>query len=193
MKLGTQKTLEDLKPVLKDPESIGPDPVYFVFGDVSENKWANITMIQNGKIGEEYPKTFGHYHSVEVNETYHLLSGEGIFQMVNKNLKEIYLIKAKPGDEIVITPDYGHSWSNIGDEPLISFDDWRSGHEPSDYEDIKRLHGMPYYLVEESGELASPAKRGEPKAIANPNYQDLPEPIWITAEEFANKTLDKPE
>lgn len=178
MKLGTQKTLEELKPVLKDPESIGPDPVYFVFGDVSESEWANITIIQNGKIGEEYPKTFGHYHSVDINETYQLLSGKGVFQMVNKNLKEIYLIKAKPGDEIIITPEFGHSWSNTGSMPLISFDDWRSGHKPSDYEDVKNLHGMPYYLVED---------QGEPKAIPNPNYKDLPEPIWITAEEFKNR------
>lgn len=185
MKLATQKTLADLKPVLKDPESSGPDPVYFVFMDVSFDKWANITIIQNGKIGEEYPKTFGHYHSNSTPETYHLLEGEGILQLAKKHMDngkwvsemvdEVYLVKAKAGDEIVITEEYAHSWSNIGKMPLISYDNWRSGHQPSDYADIERLHGLPYYLVEENS---------EPKAMPNSHYQNLPEPTWVTAAEF---------
>jgi glucose-6-phosphate isomerase len=187
MKLNTQKTLEQLKPVLKDPESTGPDPVYFVFMEVSSEKWANITIIQPGKIGEEYPKTFGHYHSKGApDETYHLLEGEGVLQLAKKHFEgekwvpevvdAVYLIKAKPGEEIVISENFAHSWSNVGKMPTISYDDWRSGHSPSDYEDVERLQGLPYYLVEEEG---------RPKAIPNPNYKDLPEPIWITAEEFA--------
>lgn len=186
MKLGTQKTLLDLKPVLKDPESTGSDPVYFVFKDVSGDKWANITIIQNGKIGEEYPKTFGHYHGVQVNETYRIVAGEGVVQLAkkyfdgdewnSKKVAAVYLVKVKPGDEIIITPEFGHSSSNTGNFPLILFDDWRSGHEPTDYEDIEKLQGLPYYLVEENGEL---------KAVPNPNYQNLPEPTWITAEDFA--------
>lgn len=186
MNLSTQKTLADLKPVLKDPQSIGPDPVYFVFSEVSADSWANITIIQNGKIGEEYPKTFGHYHGTNNLETYHVIEGEGILQMAKKHFEgdkwvpervdEVYFVKAKPGDEILITPEYGHSWSNTGNMPLLSFDNWRSGHTPHDYEDVERLQGLPYYLVEENK---------EPKAISNPRYQNLPEPIWITAAEFA--------
>ncbi len=186
MKLNTQKTLAELKPVLKDPQSIGPDPVYFVFKDVSPGKWENITIIQNGKVGEEYPKTYGHYHSNSTPEIYHLLEGEGVLQLARKymdgnkwvpeRVDKVYLVKAKPGDEIIITEEYGHSWSNIGAMPIISYDNWRYGHQPSDYEDIEKLQGLPYYLVEENG---------KPKAIPNPHYQNLPEPIWITAEEFA--------
>lgn len=185
MKLGTQKTLEQLKPVLQNPESLGPDPVYFVFKDLENDKWANITITQNGKIGEEYPKTFGHYHSTSVNETYHVIAGEGVLQMIKKHMNgnswdpskvdAVYLVKAKPGDEILITPEFGHSWSNVGNLPLISFDNWTSGHQPSDYADIEKLHGLAYYLIEEAG---------KPKAIPNPNYTDLPVPVWITAEEF---------
>jgi oxalate decarboxylase/phosphoglucose isomerase-like protein (cupin superfamily) len=192
MKLGTQKTLEQLKPVLKDPNTTGPDPVYFVFYEVSTDKWANITMIQNGKIGEECPKTFGHYHSIGApKETYHLLEGQGVLQMAKKHfagdkwipemVDEVYLIKAKPGDEIVINENFAHSWSNVGNMPTISYDDWRSGHQPSDYADVERLQGLPYYLVEENGQI---------KAIPNQNYKDLPEPIWLTAEEFSKLTTN---
>ncbi|MDD2823253.1 MAG: glucose-6-phosphate isomerase family protein [Candidatus Daviesbacteria bacterium] len=186
MKLSVQKTLEQVKSVLISSKSTGPDPVYFVFKELEHEKWANITIIQNGKIGIEYPKTFGHYHSTNVNETYQVLAGEGVMQLNKKHINEgkwdpalvdeVYLIKAKAGDEIVITPEFGHSWSNTGDFPLITCDNWTAGHHPSDYEEVEKHHGLAYYLTEE---------KGKAKAIPNPNYRCSPDPIWITAEEFA--------
>lgn len=189
MKLSSVRELAGLKTVLKDQESLGPDPAYWVFGDISKEEWANLTIIAPGNYNGEYPKTFGHYHPENAStETYYLISGEGILQMQKKHLEngervpeivdEVYLIKAKPGDKIVITPEFGHSWSNTGTKPLISFDDWREGHSPSDYEPISQQHGMAYYLIQENGQT---------KAIPNPNYKDLPEPKWITAEEFARR------
>ncbi|OGE23642.1 hypothetical protein A2688_02345 [Candidatus Daviesbacteria bacterium RIFCSPHIGHO2_01_FULL_38_8] len=186
MRLGTQKTLEQLKPVLKDPNSSGPDPVYYVFYELTEKSWANNTIISPGKIGEEFPKTFGHYHPDGApDETYHLVSGDGVLLLQKKHVEngkiipeivdEVFLAKAKPGDEIVIPKEYGHSWSNVGNMPLISFDDWRTGHTPSDYEPIEKMQGMAYYLVEENGAV---------KAVPNPNYKNLPDPVWSTAEEF---------
>lgn len=193
MKLSSTRSLEELKPVLKDTNVQGADPVYWVFSEVSQDKWANTTIIIPGKLGQEYPKTFGHYHPDNApNEVYHLIEGEGILSLQKKHLEngiwipdrvdEVYLIKARAGDEIVIKKEYGHSWSNIGKGPLISFDNWRIGHTASDYEPIERLHGMAYYLIEDPA--ASLNLELKVKAVANPNYKDLPQPKWITAEEF---------
>lgn len=188
MKLGSVRDLSGLRSVLKDTSSQGPDPVYWVFGDISDDRWANLTVIASGRFKSEYPKTFGHYHGTSVNETYHLIEGEGILLLQKKHFEdgkwvpekvdEVVLIKANPGDEILITPEWGHSWSNVGSDPLISFDDWRSGHSPSDYEDIKSLQGLAYYLIEEEGQV---------KAIPNPKYTDLPEPKWLSAQEFKDQ------
>jgi glucose-6-phosphate isomerase, archaeal len=189
MKLGSTRTLEGLKPVLKDPSSLGPDPVYWVFDEVGADIWANVTITAPGRLGEEYPKTFGHYHPVDApDELYRVISGEGIFQMQKKKVvngewiedevEEVVLIKGQVDDEIIIKPEWGHSWSNIGETPLITFDNWTFGHSPTDYDVIERLKGMAYYLVEEEGEV---------KAIKNPNYKNLPEPKWLTAEEFKSK------
>lgn len=172
------------------PDAQGPDPVYWVFTEATEDRWANVTIIAWGNYGGELPKTFGHYHPDNaVDETYHLIEGEGVLQMQKKHFEsgqldpkrvdEVYLIKARPGDEVVIKNIWGHSWTNTGKLPLISFDDWRSGHTPSDYEPIERVKGMAYYLVEENGVV---------KAIPNPNYKDLPEPKWVSAEEFEQQT-----
>ena len=43
---------------------------------------------------------------------------------------------------------------------------------------IEKLQGMAYYIVEENG---------KPKAVPNPKYRDLPEPVWMSAEEFAKR------
>lgn len=186
MKLGSIRDLAGNKPVLKDPEANGPDPVYWVFAEIGDERWANVTVIAPGSYNGEYPKTFGHYHGTDNNEIYHLIEGDGVLQLQSKHIghkgewvkdmvDEVYLIRVKPGEEVLITPEWGHSWSNVGELPLLSFDDWRSGHKPTDYEDIKNLQGLAYYLIEENG---------QPKAVANPHYKNLPEPKWITADEF---------
>lgn len=190
MKLATTRDLASLRPVLKDPDASGPDPVYWVFSEITEKRWENLTVIAEGRIASEYPKTFGHYHSHPVGEVYHLVAGEGILILQKKFLEdgkwlpervtEVVLIKAQPGDEICITPEWGHSWSNIGDLPLLTFDDWRTGHTPRDYEAIEKLTGLAYYLINHDG---------QPMPVPNPNYVNLPAPIWLTAEEFKKRQL----
>lgn len=187
MKLSSARSLEELKPVLKDPTASGPDPVYWVFSEVTPEGWANVTVIAPGKLGQEYPKTFGHYHPDDApDEIYHLIEGEGVLILQKKyidergqwqqdRVAEVVLIKASSGDEIVIKKEYGHSWSNIGSGPLISYDNWRSSHTTADYEVIEKMQGMAYYLIETDGQV---------KAVPNPNYKHLPEPVWLTADEF---------
>lgn len=186
MRLGSIRELSGLKPVLKDPHSQGPDPVYWVFSKIDAVPWDNMTVIAPGNFNGEFPKTFGHYHPKDApDETYQLVSGDGIFMMQKKHLQndqwvedmvdEVLLIKTSPGDKILIKPEWGHAWSNIGTSPLITFDNWVYGHTPSDYEVIEKLKGMAYYLVE---------RDGKPQAIPNPNYKDLPTPKWITAQEL---------
>lgn len=185
MQLASSRSLTSLRPSLQDPNSAGPDPVYQVF-TLDDPKWANQTEIATGRIGQEYPKTFGHYHGKAIEETYQVVSGQGIFllqskffdggQWIEDRVGEVILIKAEPGDQIIITPEWGHSWSNIGGQKLVTRDNWRAGHSPTDYDVMTRLHGMAYYLVDENG---------DPTPVPNPHYQDLPQPIWLTASKFS--------
>lgn len=187
MKLGSTRDLESLRPVLKKSSATGPDPVYWVFSEVSGSGggWANVTIIAPGLYSMEYPKTFGHYHPDNAPvETYHLIEGKGVLQMQKKHfegsnfvseiVEEVYLIEAKPGDEIKISSEWGHSWSNIGRGPLISFDNWRAGHTPHDYEAIKKMNGLAYYLVDDGGV----------KPVVNQTYKKVPPYKWISAKEF---------
>ncbi len=201
MKLVSSRSLEEMRSVFLNPEASGPDPVYQVFDVSKDNSWINQTVIAHGRYGDEYPKTFGHYHGTPVPEIYVEVQGEGILLLQKKHFEndvwvpemvdEVILIKAKHNDKIIITPEYGHSWSNIGNTDLVSYDDWHKGHTPADYEMIQKLHGMAYYLTSENGEV---------KPVPNPNYEallhssfsaladkNLPEPKWLTSEEFSKR------
>lgn len=189
MKLSSSRSLEAIRVVLLDTTASGPDPVYQVFTDLGDHLWINKTVIAPGWLGKEYPKTFGHYHGVDTFEKYYVAEGQGILQLQEKHIEgeiwtaevvdEVLLIKAGAGDEVVITSEYGHSWSNVGDSPLVLFDNWNIPHSSTDYEVIEKLHGLAYYLIEENREM---------KTVPNPNYKNLPEPKWLTATEFNQRS-----
>ena len=184
MLLKSTRTLKEMVPVLFNKDSDGPDPVYWVFASVSK-KWENMTVIAPRSYDGEFPKTFGHYHSKDVVEKYKLLSGQGVLLMQKRKfidddwnpnqIEKIYFVEFLPRDEINITVEYGHSWSNTGDTPLVTLDNWTKGHTPEEYEPIKKLGGMAYYLVN---------KNGRAEFVANKNYKDIPKPEWISAAEF---------
>ncbi|MBI3577094.1 hypothetical protein HY086_03600 [Candidatus Gottesmanbacteria bacterium] len=191
MNLASSRTLGEMRAVLLDPASAGPDPVYQVFSNLENppaGGWVNKTVISAGKIGREFSKTFGHYHGTPLPEIYHEVHGQGVLLLQKKHFEngvwvpemvdEVFLIKASDGDEITITPEYGHCWSNVGEEELILYDNWHSGHQPADYEMIKKLSGMAYYLTSENGEI---------KAIPNPNYKSLPEARRVSVAEYKGR------
>lgn len=186
MELTLSRSLEDLRPVLLDPSAEGPDPVYWVFGEIDQSqKWSNMTVVAPGKLGREFTKTFGHYHSARVDESYAEVWGEGILLLQKKIIREgkfipnevseVLLVKINHGEKVIIPPEYGHSWSNTGSIPLITFDNWVSGHQEKDYLYIKQLRGLAYYLVSEDGQV---------KPVPNHNYQNLPQPLFLSASEY---------
>ncbi|OGC38908.1 hypothetical protein A3K42_00010 [candidate division WWE3 bacterium RBG_13_37_7] len=189
MNIKSIRSREALKEILYNPEQSNmPDPVYWVFNKVTKDKWENVTIISSSFGDGEFPKTYGHYHASANQETYELIKGTGIFLLQKRHydkdgiwipdiVDEVFFVKfTTPGERITITQKYGHSWSNIGDEPLILFDDWRNGHTPEDYEPIKRLKGLAYYLIRKGSEV---------DVVPNPNYKDLPQPKFVTPKEFA--------
>jgi glucose-6-phosphate isomerase len=189
MMLSTAKTKENLLPALYDPQGEAVDPIYLVLKEVSKEKWENVTIITAGKIGQEYHKTFGHYHPENSPiETYKLLFGKGIFLLQKKHMEngtispnkveEVILVTLDLNEEISITADWGHCWINVGETPLVTTDTWRTGHTDQDYAIIRQQKGMAYYLIDQDG---------VPEFVPNQKYTDLPKPIFMTGEEFNKK------
>lgn len=190
MELSVSRTLEDLRPVLLDSACVGPKTIYWVFNKATlDMTWENMTVITPGLLGRELPKTYGHYHGTNIDEIYAEVSGEGVLllqkkvvregKFIHDEVSEVLLVKVSHGEKVMIRPEYGHSWSNAGSKPFISYDNWRAGHSPGDYEVIKQLHGMAYYLTKVGNEIV---------LLPNPNYKNLPQPIFLSANEFNQRS-----
>jgi len=148
--------------------------VYWVFSRLG-GKWENLTIISSNKYGDEYAKTFGHYHGAEVPEKYHVASGQGVVVLQTRNQDQVFAIKMQTGDEIVITPEWGHAFVNVGTDPLMLFDDWRSGHTSHDYEQIGKMAGMSVYVVGDNVEH---------RLVPNPKYNLKSKPKWVSLADF---------
>jgi|GEM_PF-528690 len=188
MELHSTRSAESLREVMFNPNASGPKDAYWVFSKVTNDKWENLTIITTGMYDNEYPKTYGHYHTAShETEVYKLVSGTGLFLLQKKHLDEnnnfvlnvvdeVIVVKAEtPGEEISIPDGYAHSWSNIGNTPLITMDNWVWWHKDTDYEPIQSMKGMAFYITNKQGKI---------ELIPNSNYINHPKPTWVTVSEF---------
>ncbi len=187
MQLAWSRPKSDLTDVLISPNANGPEIAYWIFNGITEKNWENMTVLAPGKYGKEFNKTYGHYHPKDTLETSKFISGDGLYLLQKKHIEnkvwiddmvdEVYLVKFNHDEELTIPSEFGHSWSNVGNLPLLVYDDWRIKHSPTDYQSIKKLKGMCFYLVDDNGI----------KFIPNPNYKNHPEPKIVTVDEFQQK------
>ncbi|MBI2012084.1 hypothetical protein HYS91_04915 [Candidatus Daviesbacteria bacterium] len=186
-----------MQEVLMDPNATGPEIHYYMIRGGSDK--TNVTVWETGTVGGEYIKTYGHYHVGDLDETYWIVQGEGIVllqtrkqgannQLIDDELEAFYAIKVKVGDSVFIPSGMGHLVVNTGKTWLVTIDDSPVNFEEvdpvslpghADYEAVKKMKGFGYYVIEESG---------EPKAVANTNYKNLPEVKWLTPSEFSELT-----
>ena len=174
------RTHEKMQEVLMQPEASGPAIHYYMIRGGSNKR--NITVWEAGTVGNEYIKTYGHYHLGNLDETYWIVQGEGIALLQKRveedgealadKVEEFKAIRVKAGDSIYMPQGYGHLVVNTGTEWLVTVDDSpvegtadsasMPGH--ADYEPVKRMRGFAYYVVE---------KDGAPALVLNPLYKEV--------------------
>jgi len=177
MKSYASRSHVEMQDVLMDPTSTGPEIHYYMIRGGTDK--TNITVWENGIIGGEYIKTYGHYHVGNLEEVYTVLQGEGIVilqgKIVDDSVETFRAIRVKAGDKVHIPKETGHLAINIGkiwfvtsDDSPVNFDEKNPislpGH--ADYSQFKSYRGAAYYVVE---------KDGEPTLVKNPLYKNVPE------------------
>jgi glucose-6-phosphate isomerase len=90
----------------------------------------DLTVIKNGKIGEEFVKTVGHYHplvprqKISYPEVYEVIVGQIEYLLQTLPDKagkvDVVLVQAGVGDKVVVPPGYGHISINVGNEVALS-------------------------------------------------------------------------
>ena len=177
MKSYASRTHKEMKDVLMSPDSPGPELHYYMIRGGSGK--TNITVWESGIIGNEYIKTYGHYHVGDLEETYTVLQGEGIIilqgKIVDNSVKTFRAIKVRAGDKVHIPKNTGHLAINIGKTWFVTSDNSPVNFEEkdpislpghADYEPFKRMHGAAYYVIE---------RDDKPELVRNPNYKNVPE------------------
>lgn len=175
------RTHEKMQEVLLHPNEPGPAIHYYMIRGGKEQR--NITVWEPGLVGNEYIKTYGHYHVGDLEETYWILLGQGIAleqkrveiagTPIDDELESFKATPVKAGDTIHFASGHAHLVVNVGltffataDDSPVHFDDpdpvGLPGH--ADYEPIKNLRGFAYYVVEHDG---------MPALIKNPSYKSI--------------------
>ena len=160
--------LNEMKNVLYDKDWLKKTknfPVYYIWRGIRQKKNLryDITVIPPKMLGEEFVKTKGHYHIGNYGELYKVLAGEGIF-LIQKEKKgeilDVFYVKAKRGDYILIPPKYGHVTINSS-QKILKMANWISKECQSDYERVEKKEGFCYYYTRSGW-------------IKNKNYKKIP-------------------
>lgn len=112
----------------------------------------DITTIKAGKIGEEFIKTAGHYHSYVPNteltypEVYEVIDGQVEYLLQTRPDTEgnvdAVIVTAKAGDKVIVPPNYGHISINVGPDAAVESNlQLRDLPASADYETFKIFSG----------------------------------------------------
>lgn len=161
--------LEDMKKVLYDQEwakNASNFELYYMDRGLERKGELryDITTIPPRMLGKEFVKTKGHEHIGKYGEGYMVLEGEAIYLMQKykeNQVQDIYAVKAKKGDVIIIPPYYGHVSINPSKETL-KMANWVSEQCKSCYDLFTEKQGACYYYTKSGW-------------IKNNKYKNIPE------------------
>ncbi len=160
--------LNDMKNVLQDKEWAKKAPnyeLYYMYRGVKKEKGFryNITVIPPRMLGKEFVKTKGHDHIGKFKEIYTILNGEAIYlfqKCKNKMVLDVYAIRAKKNESVLIPAGYGHITINPS-KKILKEADWAVENCKNDYSFIEKMAGMCYYYTKSGW-------------IKNENYKSVP-------------------
>lgn len=166
------RRLNDIREVLFDKKwakTASDFELYYMYRGIKKENGLryDITVIPFQMLGQEFVKTKGHCHARFRQELYQVLTGKGVFLMQKikgSRVEDVYAVKAKKGEFIIVPTHYGHITINPGKQEL-KMANWVSENCKSDYSFITRKEGACYFAIKEKAKL---------KWVKNENYQDIP-------------------
>jgi len=160
--------LYELKDVLYDQkwlEKAKNFELYYIYRGIKEKNDLryDITIIPPKMLGQEFVKTKGHEHFGNYQELYQVLKGEALFLLQKREgnlIKDVYAVKAKEKEGVIISPDYSHLIINPS-KKILKVGNWIAKKSKNDYSFFKKRQGAGYYLTKEGW-------------LKNKNYKKIP-------------------
>jgi len=184
------REVEDMEDVIYDKEwlkTASPKmDLYYMYRDLAENEEDRRKIVDNDlryditvfppiMLGKEFNKTLGHDHpivpgtSITYPELYEVLQGETIFLLQdsqNEDIKDIFAVRAKKDDKVIILPKYEHLIINPTNREL-KICNWICRTFASNiYKPFRARQGFSYYAIKNGNEI---------KWIKNENYDSIPD------------------
>jgi glucose-6-phosphate isomerase len=175
------RRLDEVRTLLRDPRSTGPDHLYTIYMDIrvpgiAETLRAHglgygAVVYNHGALGREALRSQGHVHSapaatgVAYSEVYEFWHGRGLVYMQDRasaDVTDVIVIEAGPGDKVAIPPGWAHATVNAGDGAM-AFGAVYALDARLLYEPLRALQGTAHYVLAD-GTLE-----------ANPRYPRVPE------------------
>jgi glucose-6-phosphate isomerase len=169
------RTIEEIRSVLMDPGCECREPLYFMYRDLSrspeDRRWLrerdlryDLTVIPARILCGEYVKTKGHHHpanegGVPFPEIYEVLQGEAHYLLQTGPADDVRLVRAGPGDRVLVPPGFGHVTINPG-KTTLAMANLVSARFEGDYSAYERLRGAAYFELEGGALVKNPRYPG---------------------------------
>lgn len=167
------RTLDSIRPSLRDLNCTGPDPVYAIAMDVGRDE--NRADLQKhmllfgavtyaaGRLGDEPVRSQGHVHRVSSHsgwsppEVYEIWSGMACVYMQEYAADDpgrCFAITAGPGSLIVVPPGWAHATVSADPSTPMTFGALCDREYGFEYAEVRKRKGLAWYpLLTSSGEI----------------------------------------
>ncbi len=167
------RSLESIRPSLRNPACTGPDPVYAIAMDVCQSAdWEElrrrmllmgVVTYAAGRLGNEPVRSQGHVHAVSRHsgwsppELYEIWSGEAIIYMQEFAADDpgrCFAISARTGDHVLVPPGWAHATISADARQPLTFGALCDREYRFVYDELRKRQGLAWYpLLDQSGEV----------------------------------------
>jgi glucose-6-phosphate isomerase len=179
------RTLDAIRPSLRDPRCGGPDPVYAIAMDVGKRAdraaleerklLVGVVTCAAGRLGDEPVRTQGHVHVVSSHsgwsppELYEIWSGTAFIYMqefVAEDPGRCFAICASPGERVIVPPGWAHATVSADARKAVTFGALCDREYGFLYDEVRLRNGLAWYATLETD--------NQVKWRPNPHYREKP-------------------
>jgi glucose-6-phosphate isomerase len=158
------RSLDAIRPSLREPECDGPDPVYAIAMDIGRRSdefelrqrlmLFGAVSCPSGKLGSEPVRSQGHVHKISSHsgwsppEVYEVWAGRAFIYMQERVADDpgrCYAILAAPGDVVIVPPGWAHGTISADAHEPVAFGALCDREYGFLYEGVRRRRGLAWY------------------------------------------------
>ncbi len=184
------RTLDAIRPSLKNPNCDGPEIVYAIAMDVGDpadrsdlnhrNLLFGVVTYAAGRLGREPVRSQGHIHAVSAScggstaEVYEIWQGRAVILMqefAEDDPGRCFSVSAGPGEVVVVPPRWAHATLSADPAQALTFGAWCVRDFGFDYRGVRAHGGLAWF----------PELEGE-------NLHWLKNPAYLASQPFVEKS-----